>query len=181
MQHGILYKRPGRYSLGPVPQLLPDGRLTVGVVSSPFADHYGLADWIVLVSDDQGETFTETDDQSIPLAWPGALPPRTIRPLRRRPSRRQLPRSGNRRLRSLAQRAGRRSRRTGPHRTPPSRPERGPSRRHAQTLRHALPRPGPDLGPPRLAHARLQLDDRLPPLDPPPGRQHPFARLRPQS
>ncbi len=74
MQHGILYKRPGRYSLGPVPQLLPDGRLTVGVVSSPFADHYGLADWIVLVSDDQGETFTETTDQTIPLGWPGALP-----------------------------------------------------------------------------------------------------------
>ncbi|MCY3707568.1 MAG: exo-alpha-sialidase, partial [Caldilineaceae bacterium] len=74
MQHGILYKRPGRYSLGPVPQLLPDGRLTVGVVSSPFADHYGLADWIVLVSDDQGETFTETNDQTIPLAWPAALP-----------------------------------------------------------------------------------------------------------
>ena len=74
MQHGILYKRPGRYSLGPVPQLLSDGRLTVGVVSSPFADHYGLADWIVLVSDDQGESFTETDDQTIPLAWPGALP-----------------------------------------------------------------------------------------------------------
>ena len=74
MQHGILYKRPDRYALGPVPQILPDGRLTVGVVSSPFADHFGLAEWIVLVSEDQGETFTETDDQSIPLAWPGALP-----------------------------------------------------------------------------------------------------------
>ena len=74
MQHGILYKRPGYYSLGPVPQLLPDGRLTVGVVSSPFADHYGLADWIVFVSDDKGETFTETNDQTIPLAWPAALP-----------------------------------------------------------------------------------------------------------
>ena len=74
MQHGILYKRPGYYSLGPVPQLLPDGRLTVGVVSSPFADHFGLADWIVLVSADQGETFTATDDRTIPLAWPGALP-----------------------------------------------------------------------------------------------------------
>ena len=74
MRHGILYKRPDRYALGPVPQLLPEGRLTVGVVSSPFADHFALADWIVLVSEDQGETFTETDDQTIPLAWPGALP-----------------------------------------------------------------------------------------------------------
>ena len=51
MQHGILYRRPDRYALGPVPQLLPDGRLTVGVVSSPFADHFGLADWVVLVSE----------------------------------------------------------------------------------------------------------------------------------
>ncbi len=74
MQHSILYKRSGYYSLGPVPQLLSDGRLAVGVVSSPFADHYALTDWIVLVSEDQGETFTETDDQTIPLAWPGALP-----------------------------------------------------------------------------------------------------------
>ena len=28
----------------------------------------------MLASEDQGETFTETDDQTIPLAWPGALP-----------------------------------------------------------------------------------------------------------
>jgi hypothetical protein len=74
MQHSILYKRPDRYALGPVPQLLPDGRLAVGVVSSPFADHYGMADWVVLVSEDQGETFTETDDPTIPLTWPGSHP-----------------------------------------------------------------------------------------------------------
>ena len=74
MRHSILYKRPDHYSLGPVPQLLPDGRLAVGVVSSPFADHFGMAEWVVLVSEDQGETFAETDDQTIPLAWPGSHP-----------------------------------------------------------------------------------------------------------
>ena len=57
--------------MGPLPRLLPDGRLAVGLVSSPFADHFGLADWIVLVSEDQGETFEETNDQTIPLNWPG--------------------------------------------------------------------------------------------------------------
>ena len=73
MKHSIVYKRPGYYSMGPVPRLLPDGRLAIGLVSSPFADHYGLADWIVLVSEDQGETFQETEDQTIPLAWPGSI------------------------------------------------------------------------------------------------------------
>jgi hypothetical protein len=72
MQHSIVYKKAGRYSMGPIPQLLPDGRLAIGLISSPFADHYGLADWVVLVSDDRGATFRETDDQTIPLAWPGA-------------------------------------------------------------------------------------------------------------
>tara|TARA_Y100000588_G_scaffold122093_1_gene133786 strand:- start:179 stop:1243 length:1065 start_codon:yes stop_codon:yes gene_type:complete len=54
--------------------LLPDGRLAVGFVASPFADHFGLADWVVLVSEDQGETFEETNDPTIPLTWPGTLP-----------------------------------------------------------------------------------------------------------
>ena len=73
MKHSVVYKRPGYYSMGPLPQLLPDVRLAIGLVSSPFADHYGLADWVVLVSDDQGETFEETDDQTVPLAWPGSI------------------------------------------------------------------------------------------------------------
>lgn len=74
MKHHVVYKQSGRYSMGPVPQLLPDGRLAIGFISSPFADHYGLADWVVLVSDDQGESFHETDDQMIPLTWPGTNP-----------------------------------------------------------------------------------------------------------
>ena len=74
MQHSIVYNRPGYYSAGPVPHLLPDGRIAVGLISSPFADHYGLTDWVVVVSDDRGETFTVTEDGSIPLCWPGTNP-----------------------------------------------------------------------------------------------------------
>ena len=43
-------------------------------ISSPFADHYGLADWVVVVSEDQGRTFRPTDDPTIPLTWPGTTP-----------------------------------------------------------------------------------------------------------
>lgn len=74
MKHAIIYKRPGYYSMGPIPQLLPDGRLAIGLISSPFADHYGLTDWVVLVSEDQGESFHPTDDPTIPLTWPGTHP-----------------------------------------------------------------------------------------------------------
>ena len=41
MHHSIVYKRPGHYVIGPVPRLMPDGRLAVLVLVSPFADHYG--------------------------------------------------------------------------------------------------------------------------------------------
>ena len=74
MKHSIICKRPNYYTAGPVPQLLPDGRLAIGMIHSPYADHWGLADWLVLVSSDQGETFEETSDQTIPLAWPGSTP-----------------------------------------------------------------------------------------------------------
>ena len=71
MKHSVLYKRAGYYSAHPVPYLLPDGRLAVALNSSPFADHFALGEWIVLVSEDQGETFERTDDPAIPLTWPG--------------------------------------------------------------------------------------------------------------
>ena len=72
MKHSVLYKREGYYSAHPVPYLLPDGRLAIALNSSPFADHFCLGEWIVLVSDDKGETFERTDDPAIPLTWPGA-------------------------------------------------------------------------------------------------------------
>ena len=69
MQHSIFYKRPGHYVIGPVPRLLPDGRLAVLVLVSPFADHYGLSERVVLVSTDQGESFQESEDPTIPFTW----------------------------------------------------------------------------------------------------------------
>jgi hypothetical protein len=72
MQHGILFKRPGLYVFAPVPRLLPDGRLAVMTMHSPFADHFGLDQRSVLVSTDQGETFQESEDPTIPFAWPAS-------------------------------------------------------------------------------------------------------------
>jgi hypothetical protein len=70
MQHGILYKQPGHYVIGPVSCLLPDGRLAVLALVSPFAGHYGLDRRIVLLSTDQGETFAENETCLVnPCLW----------------------------------------------------------------------------------------------------------------
>ena len=74
MTHRVLYKREGIYGGFPVLACLPDGGLTVGIPASPFPDHYGLGDWIVLLSEDQGETWMETWDSSTPQRWPGSSP-----------------------------------------------------------------------------------------------------------
>jgi hypothetical protein len=57
-----------------VPAWLPDGRIAVQVLTAPFADHYGLDECFVLISDDRGETFHPIDDPTFPLGWPGANP-----------------------------------------------------------------------------------------------------------
>jgi hypothetical protein len=74
MEHFVIYKRQGYYSAWPVPDLLPDGRIAIQVLTAPFADHYGLDECFVLISDDRGETFHPTDDPTLPLGWPGANP-----------------------------------------------------------------------------------------------------------
>jgi hypothetical protein len=74
MEHFVIYKRDGYYSAWPVPALLPDGRIAIQVLTAPFADHYGLDECFVLISEDRGETFHLTDDPSLPLGWPGANP-----------------------------------------------------------------------------------------------------------
>ena len=74
MEHFVIYKRAGYYSAWPVPELLPDGRIAIQVLTAPFADHYGLDECFVIVSDDRGETFHPTDDPTLPLGWPGANP-----------------------------------------------------------------------------------------------------------
>jgi len=74
MRHRIVLKEEGRYTAFPVLHHLPDGRLTIGCISSPFGDHYGLADWLTFVSTDHGETWTQSDDSTLPPNWPGTSP-----------------------------------------------------------------------------------------------------------
>ena len=74
MNHTILYKRKGFYGAFPVLTHLPDGRLTVGIPVAPFHDHYAVGDWLVLLSEDEGETWRESDDPTLPDNWPGTSP-----------------------------------------------------------------------------------------------------------
>ena len=74
MNHTILYRRKGFYAAFPVLTHLPDGRLTVGIPVAPFHDHYAVADWVVLLSEDEGETWRESDDPTLPDNWPGTSP-----------------------------------------------------------------------------------------------------------
>ena len=72
MNHSVVYKKEGLYTGWPLPALLPDGRLTVVVQASPLVEHYALGKRITLVSGDRGETWSESDDPSIPSNWPGS-------------------------------------------------------------------------------------------------------------
>ena len=74
MNHTILYKRKGFYGAFPVLTHLPDGRLTVGIPVAPFHDHYAVGDWLVLLSEDEGETWQQTADPALPDNWPGTSP-----------------------------------------------------------------------------------------------------------
>ena len=72
MKHLVVYKKKGLYTGWPLPALLPDGRLTVVVQVSRLVEHYALGERITLVSDDSGDTWSESDDPSIPSNWPGS-------------------------------------------------------------------------------------------------------------
>ena len=72
MEHSVLYKKAGHYSGWPLPSQLPDGRLSVVVHTSPIVEHFALGDRITLVSDDQGATWSVSDDLTIPANWPGS-------------------------------------------------------------------------------------------------------------
>ena len=72
MKHSVVYKEEGVYTGWPLPALLPDGRLTVVVQVSHLVEHFALGERITLVSDDHGETWSESDDPSIPSNWPGS-------------------------------------------------------------------------------------------------------------
>ena len=75
MRHTIVYRRDDIHAGHARLDLLPDGRLAVGIplrTVSPW--HPRIDDWLVLESTDEGETWNETDDQSIPFNWPGKTP-----------------------------------------------------------------------------------------------------------
>ena len=74
MRHSIIFRREGVYGAFPILNHLPDGRLTIGFSLSHFHDHYALGEWTVLVSADEGESWTETDDPTIPATWPESNP-----------------------------------------------------------------------------------------------------------
>ena len=77
MQHSIISKRDGYYTAFPQLHHFPDGRLAVGAPASPFSDHYAIdprVEFIVVESRDEGATWTETDDPTIPYNWPGIHP-----------------------------------------------------------------------------------------------------------
>ena len=69
MKHTTIYKRNGWYTAFPLLDTLPDGRLAVGLMSSPYQEHYFLGEWRVFVSTDQGASWEESDDPSIPYNW----------------------------------------------------------------------------------------------------------------
>ena len=71
MEHTVLYKKEGHYAAFPGLMHLPDGRLSVGIPVSPFHDHFLVGDWIVLVSEDEGQSWSKTTDLTIPHTWPG--------------------------------------------------------------------------------------------------------------
>ena len=70
MNHTILYKQKGFYGAFPVLTHLPDGRLTVGIPVAPFHDHYAVADWLVLLSEDEGKRGSRAMIQRFPITGP---------------------------------------------------------------------------------------------------------------
>ena len=66
MKHVVVYKKKGLYTGWPLPAVLSDGRLTVVVQASGLVEHYALGERITLVSEDRGDTWSESDDPSIP-------------------------------------------------------------------------------------------------------------------
>ena len=69
MKHSVIYRREGWYTAFPRLDFLQDGRLSIGVNSSPFHDHYLIGEWRVLVSEDSGDTWQDSLDPSIPHNW----------------------------------------------------------------------------------------------------------------
>ena len=74
LDHFVIFKREGHYSGMPNIEVLPDGRLVAAARVQTHAYHEPVGAWLAFVSEDDGETWTETDDPTIPYNWPGTTP-----------------------------------------------------------------------------------------------------------
>lgn len=73
MKHSIIFKQKDYYASFPLLDQ-KDGILTVAFFAAPFVDHYGIHDWLITQSKDDGESWHRPRSQSIPFNWPGRSP-----------------------------------------------------------------------------------------------------------
>ena len=74
MRHSVIFKREGYYSGMPNMDILPDGRLVAAARVQTWPNHQPVGSWRAFVSEDEGATWSETDDSTIPYNWPGTTP-----------------------------------------------------------------------------------------------------------
>ena len=74
MRHNIVFKRSGYYSGMPNLTILGDGRLAIGARVQNHGSHEPVGDWRAFISEDAGDTWSESDAPDIPFNWPGATP-----------------------------------------------------------------------------------------------------------
>ena len=54
--------------------ILPDVRLPAAARVQTYAYHEPVGDWVAFESRDEGATWTQTDDPTVPYNWPGNQP-----------------------------------------------------------------------------------------------------------
>ena len=74
MERFVIFKREDHYSGMPNIEVLPDGRLVAAARVQTHAYHEPVGDWVAFESKDDGETWSETDDPTMPYNWPGTTP-----------------------------------------------------------------------------------------------------------
>ena len=68
----VIFKEQGSYSCFPTLEQLADGRLIVAITQREWPSHYSKGQVRVMVSDDGGECWQESEDRSLSALWPGA-------------------------------------------------------------------------------------------------------------
>ena len=74
MEHSVIFKREGHYSGMPNLEILPDGRLVAAARVQDHSYHEPIGEWRAFLSEDDGVTWNETDDPTIPYNWPSTTP-----------------------------------------------------------------------------------------------------------